>query len=112
VVGDNVTITSSGNTLRISAAATGSSSPSVNPLQVATLHWYGVNQSSDDTSAGLNPCGIAFNGAHLWVSNYGGDTVSKVRTSDGEVVGRYSSGGGSPWGIAYDGTNICVVKQR
>jgi hypothetical protein len=110
--GDNVTITPSVNTLTISMTGGGASSnPQINPQQLALLRWYSVNQSSDDTTVGFNPRGIAFDGAHVWVSNNGGDTVSKVRSSDGEVVGTYSSGGGSPWGIAYDGTNIWVVNN-
>ena len=108
VFGDNVTIISSGNTLRISAAGTALRAL-VNPLQVATLHWYGVNQSSDDKSAGLNQRGIAFNGAHMWESNYTGQIVTRLRRVTAQFSATFSHSG--PADIAFDGVNIWVCNS-
>ncbi len=48
-------------------------------------------------------------GANMWVTNGMSNTVSKVRCSDGTVLGNYSTGAASgPIGVVFDGTNIWV----
>jgi sugar lactone lactonase YvrE len=47
---------------------------------------------------------------HVWVSDYGSGAVTKLRASDGTVVGTYSVGL-SPMGVAYDGANVWVANQ-
>jgi len=48
--------------------------------------------------------GIAFDGTNIWVANSGGNTVTKIRASDGSLVGTYHVS--NPWGIAFDGATI------
>ncbi len=55
------------------------------------------------------PQSVAFDGANLWVTRFAGDVVSKVRSSDGVVLGTFSVGDG-PTGIAFDGESIWVVN--
>ena len=43
-------------------------SSSLNPLQVALLHWYGANQTTS-FAAGSGPFGVAFDGENIWVSS-------------------------------------------
>ena len=61
-------------------------------------------------TVGDGPTGIVFDGANIWVTNTGDNTVTKLRASDGSVVGTYMVGL-SPNGIAYDGTNIWVTIE-
>jgi hypothetical protein len=114
VSGDNVTITPSANTLTISAAGTGSSSPSFNPLQVATLRWYGVNEAQTDITVGNQPLGVAFDGANMWVVNFTcagcPGTVSKLRLSDGAALGTFNVGS-APVFASFDGSNIWVGNR-
>jgi hypothetical protein len=55
------------------------------------------------------PYGICFDGANIWVTNSGNNTVSKLRASDGSLVGNYDVGE-SPSGICFDGANIWVAN--
>ena len=54
---------------------------------------------------------MAFDGANIWVTNYGmpcqgcGNTVTKLRSSDGAILGTFVVGTG-PAGIAFDGANL------
>lgn len=50
----------------------------VNTLEVALLRWYPANQSGASFAVGTGPRGIAFDGANIWVANYGSDSVSKL----------------------------------
>jgi len=43
----------------------------------------------------------------MWVANRGDGTVSRLRASDGMVLGTFSTPDG-PYGIAFDGTYIWV----
>lgn len=150
VAGDNVTITPSGNTLTI--ASSQPPPPYINPLRVATLQWYSVNETglrytippgnavllafdganmwvvsgqqlsssvtklraSDGANLGTftagteRPLSIAFDGANMWVSNGEDNSVRKIRTSDGVMVGAFPVGF-SPQNIAFDGANIWVT---
>ena len=48
-----------------------------NLAQVAELNWYGANFSGG--SYGFNyPRGVAFDGSHIWVTNYNGSSVTEV----------------------------------
>jgi DNA-binding beta-propeller fold protein YncE len=63
------------------------------------------------------PFFMAFDGANLWVVNYGtpnfasGTTVTKLRGNDGAILGRFPSGGIGPNAIAFDGANLWVTNQ-
>ena len=60
---------------------------SLNPLQIAILRWYPANQALPDITVGTHPTGIAFDGANIWVANYGSNNVTKLRASDGASWG-------------------------
>jgi len=80
----------------------------VNPMQIALLKWYQANQTTS-FSVGLNPSGIAFDGASIWVTNYGDGTVTKLRASDGAIEDTFTVGKG-PAAVAFDGGNIWVTN--
>ena len=82
-----------------------------NPLQIAILHWYDVNRAA---TLDLNPLGVqgqnilCFDGASIWVASAGTSNVTKIRTSDGVVLGTYPT-----YAIAtaavFDGFNIWIA---
>jgi hypothetical protein len=49
----------------------------LNPLQVALRSWYRGSQSNN-FSVGRGPNSVAFDGANIWVTNQGGNSVSKL----------------------------------
>ena len=53
------------------------------------------------------PVGIAFDGANIWTANRGSGTVTKLRASDGQLLGTFNAPI-EPYGIAFDGENIWV----
>jgi outer membrane protein assembly factor BamB len=58
---------------------------------------------------GINPLGIAFDGASMWVANRNSNTVTKLRASDGTVLDTFPTPpSDGPYGIAFDGTYIWV----
>jgi len=58
---------------------------------------------------GNEPVGITFDGANIWTANSGDGTVTKLRASDGSLLGTFSVGSILPYGLAFDGANICVT---
>jgi hypothetical protein len=52
------------------------------------------------------PWGICFDGANIWVAN--GEGVSKIRASDGTVIGEPIDVGNEPRDICFDGAYIWV----
>lgn len=60
--------------------------------------------------SGTNTSGLAFDGTSIWVAANGLDSVTKVRSSDGFVLGTYSVGD-HPGAIAFDGANVWVVNN-
>jgi sugar lactone lactonase YvrE len=87
--------------------------PSVNIARVATLDWWGGSYDADQY--GFNePDGIAFDGTHLWVTNYLTSTVTELNASNGSWVqtlrnGSYGFSG--PIGIAFDGSHLWVANS-
>src|SRR4029077_19687998 len=59
-----------------------------NPNQIAILHWYGANRTTQ-FSVGSYPIGVAFDGSNIWVANSGSNTVTKLRASDGTTLGTF-----------------------
>jgi DNA-binding beta-propeller fold protein YncE len=55
------------------------------------------------------PQGVAFDGANIWVTNGNSATVSKLRASDGTLLGTFTVGS-TPQGVAFDGANIWVAN--
>jgi DNA-binding beta-propeller fold protein YncE len=57
---------------------------------------------------GNGAMGIVFDGSNVWVANRGDGSVSKLRASDGQVLGTFDAPG-APYGVAFDGKNIWVT---
>src|SRR5215469_6128121 len=81
----------------------------LNPLQVALLKW-GPNLTTA-FAVGTTPKGIAFDGANIWVGNQDGNTVTKLRASDGALLGTFNVGN-TPSSVAFDGVNIWVGNEN
>ncbi len=60
-------------------------------------------------AVGEGPEAVAFDGANIWVANQFSNTVSKVRISDGAILGTYSVGK-RPVALVFDGANIWVAN--
>src|SRR5215831_13477997 len=80
-----------------------------NANQLAILHWYTANQTTSFTT-GKTPIAFVYDGASMWVVNFGDNTVSKMRATDGAVLGTFAVGK-SPWAVTYDGANIWVTNR-
>jgi hypothetical protein len=79
----------------------------INPLQVALLKWAPYSGVTFPVESG--PLGIAFDGANIWVTNAGSNSVTKLRASDGANLGTFGVEF-SPFGVAFDGANIWVTN--
>jgi hypothetical protein len=55
------------------------------------------------------PIGVVSDGTNIWVANGMSSTVTKLRASDGTVLGTFPVGK-FPNGVAFDGTNIWVAN--
>jgi DNA-binding beta-propeller fold protein YncE len=53
---------------------------------------------------------VAGEGANIWVANQGSNIVTKLRASDGAILGMFGVGN-QPAGVAFDGANIWVANQ-
>jgi hypothetical protein len=102
--GNNVTITPSGNTLTISATG----GPQLNPNQVALMRWYPANRSGITFTTGSGPSGIVFDGSSMWIANGSGDTVTRLRPGDGQVLDTFPTPANPGW-MAFDGANIWIA---
>src|SRR5262249_917409 len=56
------------------------------------------------------PQNLAFDGANIWVVNYFSETVTKLRASDGALLGTFPSGAES-WDITFDGANVWISNN-
>jgi hypothetical protein len=102
-------------TAGINITGTASNVTGPNPLQIAMLMWYiAANIPAHFTAGGdLNhPEGVAFDGAHIWVANADGNSVTELNASDGSKVGTFTAGGDiySPIALAFDGAHIWVAN--
>lgn len=73
-----------------------------------------AGQSPDSFSietfpVGSTPLGLAFDGTNIWVTDWIGDALIKVRASDGVILGTY--GIFEPHHVACDGTSVWVTNQ-
>ena len=66
-----------------------------------------VSVYSGDSYGFNHPLAIAVDGTHIWVANYGGDSVTELNASNGSRV-RTLYGFNEPGRIAVDGTHIWV----
>src|SRR6266436_4095363 len=51
--------------------------------------------SMQSFSVGSYPWGLTFDGANIWVTSYFNDNVTKLRASDGTLLGTFPAGGGT-----------------
>ena len=71
----------------------------------------GTSLAHQDFAVGSGPQQLAFDGYNIWVVNQGDGTLTKLRASDGIVLGTYntrvaqSGTRSAPFGIAFDGAN-------
>src|ERR1700693_3725278 len=82
-----------------------------NPLKIALLKWYQANLTTSfnvGNTQKSNPYGLAFDGQNIWSANNGEGTVSKLRASDGKLLGTFTVGG-HPFGVVFDGGNVWVT---
>src|SRR2546423_5765161 len=56
---------------------------------------------------GDGPQYLAFDGANIWVSNFYGGSLTRLRASDGSPQGTFTAGP-TPGQLAFDGANIWV----
>ncbi len=82
----------------------------LSPGLVATLRWDQL-VANNDIAVGRSPQGVAFDGTNIWVTNQADARVSKIRASDGSVLGTFFLGGSNPLGIAFDGTNMWIADS-
>ena len=92
------------------------SGASLNYLKIAMRQWYNAANIPNRFTVGAGPYGLAFDGAHIWVSNYGspsyphGTGVTELNASDGSMIGTFTAGGdiSNPVALAFDGKHIWV----
>jgi len=58
------------------------------------------------SSPGQSPCGLAWDGKHLWVADDGTETIYKLDPSDGSVLSSFDSRGSQPRGLVWDGQHL------
>ena len=74
---------------------------------LASLRW-DVLKGQRNIGVGSAPSGMTFDGSNLWVVNINGNSISKIRASDGTVLNTFPAGAG-PQHAAFDGTNIWIT---
>ena len=75
--------------------------------RAALLQWQDWQAT---VTVGDGPRGVAFDGTHIWVTNYNDDTVSKIVAATGAVADTIGVGDG-PIGVAFDGTHIWTANN-
>ena len=85
---------------------------SVNLLKIAMLQWYNATVIPNYFTAGDTPIALAFDGAHIWVADATGNSVTELNASDGSKVGTFTAGGdfNHPFALAFDGAHIWVAN--
>ncbi len=84
--------------------------PNSSQAKLLAMRRWDILKPENTSNVGSSPRGLAFDGTNIWVVNNAvNGTVTKLRASDGSVIGTYSVGT-SPNGIAFDGTNIWVTN--
>jgi Concanavalin A-like lectin/glucanases superfamily/CARDB len=88
---------------------TASDTPSPTASQTDTPSPSPTSVSASSIAVGNYPAHIIFDGTNIWASNYNDYTISKLRASDGQVLGAYSTGS-FPAGLAFDGSAVWVAN--
>lgn len=82
--------------------------------RAALGHWWTTTPRYDDgfgvTPIGIEPADVAFDGADLWVADAGGETVTRVRASDGRVLETWT-GAINPVGVLVALGRVFVTGQ-
>jgi DNA-binding beta-propeller fold protein YncE len=60
-------------------------------------------------AVGTTPYGVTFDGANIWVVSFANNTITKLASDNGAVLGTFAVGTG-PEETAFDGTYIWVVN--
>src|SRR5262249_9088235 len=89
-------------------AQNGVTNSTQNPNQLAILHWYQANLTTQ-VPVGTAPFGLACDGVNMWVANFSDNTVTKLGP-DGTVLGTFPVGS-KPWALAFDGASIWVTNR-
>jgi hypothetical protein len=88
----------------------------LNPLQIATLRWYGCLQNGKSINTPTfnptftQPYGMAFDGSSVWIVNNGSNSITSVRVGLNPVFPLSVPVGTSPSGIAFDGASLWVAN--
>ena len=80
------------------------------PAKVGILHWYPATDANS-FGVGSRPSGVSYDGTNVWVANTDSDTVTKLRASDGAVLGTFAVGS-HPVGVTVDRANVWVVNGQ
>ena len=81
----------------------------VAPASIRATLCGGPPNTADGTfPVGKIPEAIAFDGAHMWVTNSGDDTVTELN-ADGSAAGTFPVGD-RPSGIAFDGKDVWITN--
>ncbi|QYO65851.1 hypothetical protein [Leptolyngbya sp. 7M] len=75
---------------------------------LGTLRWDQL-RAQRVFNIGNQPYGIASDGANIWVVEFNGSTVKKIRASDGMVLGTFTVGNALRF-IAFDGANMWITS--
>lgn len=84
-----------------------------NAAQLSILAWWGGFYNADEYGFNL-PDGIAFDGTHMWVTNYLTSTVTEFNAADGKWIQTLRGGSygfDRPIGIAFDGSHLWVANS-
>ncbi len=60
---------------------------------------------------GNSPTELAFDGAHIWVTNYEDGTVSGYAAASGALLATFPTGKG-PQGVLFDGSAIWIANSN
>ena len=81
------------------------------PQQIGMLRWYETNVHGASHAVGAGPTALAFDGAHSWVGSASARSVSKLRASDGVVLGSWAVPG-RPDALAIEGSHVWVASNE
>lgn len=100
------------------AGATGPAGPQgpagpatrISPQQLAELRWFEDPARDVIVGVGAGPRDVAFDGTHVWVSNNGPNTLSKIDPKTATVVATVAVGS-DPIGLTYGAGSIWVANN-
>lgn len=81
---------------------------STNLKLLGSLRW-DLLKTQRTLNIGVQPYGIAFDGANMWTVEFNGSTVKKIRASDNAVLNTFNIGANLRF-IAFDGANMWLTS--